>query len=131
MSGEPDFSTTDPELKSSLNELMETMKLSLVNEAELFADSIGKDQVDESCLEMALYKSIMTLNQTNKAIIIKKLGIVNGMRFFEELEAQSIKDINGVIIEEIMENYDNLPEELKTLFDEIKKNYEDDNSKED
>jgi len=115
----------DERCTESLDILMDVMKQSIINDAEDFAIHEEVDFVSPQALEIALYKSISTLNATNHATIIKKIGIELGTKLIASLETRAQSHISNILLEEIKEkNGGELPEEvqkIQELLNEFKK----------
>lgn len=107
------------ETEDSFNKLIDLFKKSLILDAELYSKFRGLDEVSIQCFEVALYKTVMTLNESNKASIIKKSG-PEGLRMINAFEEKAINDItveviNGVEIDKLQ-----IPDELKDILNNLK-----------
>lgn len=117
----------DEGCEKDLDAMLLLIRKSIIADAEAYTQFLNEEKVGPKALEVALYKSIMTLNETIKAVIIKKLGPTDGVHIIQSYESRAMEDVSVSVFDEIMENYDNLPPELKSLMDEIKKAMKDKN----
>ena len=111
----------DKECETALDDLLQRLRESFITDAEAYADFMKTDHVDFRGLEVALFKTITTMNETNKAVIIKKMGPDQGYNIIHNFEARASEDVSLAIMDELMEKYDELPEEIQKLIDELKK----------
>jgi len=111
----------NPQCEEALDQMMDTMKENIKHDAEEHARFIGQETVDALSLEIALYKSVMTLNETNKAVIFKKLGPQEGTTIINELEYRARTDVTRILLEDVMKKYDDFPPHIQKAVDKIKK----------
>lgn len=105
-----------------LDEMVSVFRKSIISDAETFAKFSNSDTVNAQALEIALYKSVMTLNESNRATIFQRLGPVQGMNLIHSLEDRAIMDVTMNVVEDMEANWDNLPTEVQDLITELKKN---------
>jgi len=111
----------DKGLEEALENLVSIFRKSIICDAEAFANFSKSDKVTAQGLEVALYKSVMTLNESNKATIIQKLGPKEAMDMIRRFEERAMLDISMTIMEDAEVNWDNLPPNLQEILTEIKK----------
>ena len=92
--------------------------------AEEFTDFNKFDVVDAQCLEIALYKATATLNETNHAAILKKLGTDEGIKLIDSIETRAKHDVSMILFNELEKISDELSPEMQDVvrkLSEIKK----------
>lgn len=110
----------DKRCEDSLEQMVSIFRKSIITDAELFAKFRGENTVNSQALELALYKSVMTLNESNKSIMFKKIG-PEAMNLIVSLEKRAIADVSINIIEELEKDLERLPPEIQSIVKEIKK----------
>lgn len=111
----------DKGLEESLDRIVSLFRKSIISDAEAFATFRKSDSVSSQGLEVALYKSVMTLNESNKAIMFQRMWPFDANNLIRSLEERAILDVSLTVMEEMEDNWDSLPQELKDIFSEIKK----------
>lgn len=101
---------------NAVDTLMENVREAIERDAECFAKVEG-EEVSERFLELALYKAIMTLNETNKLVMFKKLGPVSGSNLIASLEMRAITDVTQIMFEDLKKEFGgDIPEQMKDIF---------------
>jgi len=103
------------ELTNLLNQMMENIKSCIISDAEEFADFNGMNIVNGQSLEIALYKATATLNETNHAAILKKLGPDEGMKLINSIESRAKHDVSEMLFNELEKMSDELSPEIQDI----------------
>lgn len=114
------------EVEQHLDSLMDLIKESIMNDAESFAEFLGKDEVSFQCLETGTYKAIALLNEINKTNIMKSLGPNDGMKLVNEIELVAKEDNVKMLYNEVMNNPD-ISDEMKNMLKKMGFDRYDDN----
>jgi len=109
------------DLEKMLENLISILRKSIISDAEDFAKFRNSDSVNAQGLETALYKSVMTLNESNKATMFQRFGPTQAIELIHNLEDQAVLDVTMTVIEDMERNWDNLPQELKDMITQFKK----------
>lgn len=89
------------ETEDFFNKFISLFKKSIILDAEFYSEFRGfDDEINIQCFEFALYKSVMTFNESIKANIIKNSGM-DGMKLIGVFEQKAINDITIELINEI------------------------------
>jgi len=111
------------ETEESLEIMVSIFREAVISAAERFSDYNEQKEVTAQCLEVGLYESVMTLNETNKAVMFQRMGLLRAMDLINSLEIRAISDVSLSVIQDIEENrMEEIPEELKGMIEDIKKN---------
>ena len=118
----------EPTCDILLDTMVGIIRDSIIADAEDLANFSNKETVQPFCLEMALYKSIMTLNETNKANILKNFGPEEGFSLIKNLELRAKTDLTKIMVDDLKEQFgDDLPPEIKMVLDMLEKKREEEN----
>jgi len=120
----------DKHCEDALESMVNIFRRSVISDAESFATFRNQNNITAQGLEIALFKSVMTLNESNKAVMFKRLGLVEATSLIKSLEDRAIADVSMSVIEELEENYDNLPPELQEIINLIKDKLREEGNKE-
>lgn len=120
----------DKQCEDVLEQMVSIFRKSIITDAEIFSTLRSQNTVTAQGLEIALYKSVMTLNEFNKAILFKKIGPYEATILIKQLEERAIQDVCMGIIDDLEENYNNLPPEVKKIVDLIRESIKRNKNKE-
>jgi hypothetical protein len=115
----------DKDCEDALDKMVSIFRKSIIIDAETFASFSNSNNITSQALEVALYKSIMTLNESNKSILFKKMGPIEASKLIQALELKAIEDVSLAVLEELEENFENLPSELQELVKILRKKMSD------
>lgn len=105
----------DKPLEEALDKMVDAFRRSVISDCESFATFRGQEKVTAQGLELALYKSIMTINKTNKAVMFKRLGPAAASDLIQTLEDRAFNDVSMSILEDLEANFDKLPPEIQEV----------------
>jgi len=101
------------ELEDMLEQMVDYIRQSIINETECFADFMKKDEVDAQSLSVANYKAVCLLNHANQAVIIKSAGLDEGVKIIKSLEDSAQKAVTEALYNDVI---DKVPPELRDMF---------------
>jgi len=102
-----------------LDGMMDSMRGAIINNAEEYSSFRNTDIVDEQGLEIAIYKSIETLNEANHAAILKKMGPVHGVSLIETLQFKAQKDVGEILMGDLKAQRKDMSPEQNKIIDKV------------
>lgn len=103
-----------------LEKIVDIFRSSIIKNVETFTKINGGDVVEIYGLDISLFKTVMTLNESYKVAIIQMYGPELGLELIRRFENNAINEVSFVIVEDLIKDYEHLPKEVQNLLDLFK-----------